>query len=252
MCTGSLVNSKQESSYCFQENYSCTACCGIFNLDFSDDERLAWLKNNTEEFLKISLSNKKAIREYRLQKEACLQTVVIKKDVYVCPFLGMVASHKAGCLLHPQGSPHPQISQLEHPQNFSFYGESICQNYLCDSAENHLVSHTFFDWVEKDLKHPSDFFAATRLLPQATFWKLLQQHKNKKASVEKKLYQTFQNKLKEKNIPVTSFETWTVNQKDLEQQSNKILTALCQKETYISNVLDWQKTSSENNPLDFF
>lgn len=258
MCNGSATNSRQVNSYCFHKNYSCTACCGIFNLDFTDEERLAWLKRNTEDFLKLSLTDKKAIHEYRLQKEACLQPVVIRKDIYVCPFLGMVTSHKAGCMLHPQGSPHPQITLLEHPQNFSFYGESICQGYLCASAENHLVLHSFFSWVEMDLKYPFDFFAPARLLPQSILWRILQSHRNNQKEEntkfdknEKKIYTLFKKKFEEKNIPISSFENWYVSQEDLEQQSNKILTALCQKENYISNVLDWQKVTNQKSHVFF-
>jgi hypothetical protein len=57
------------------------------------------------------------------------------------------ASLRTGCLLHPQGSPHPQIGLWEHPQNFSFYGEGICLSYDCLAKERRVFRPDFFTWA---------------------------------------------------------------------------------------------------------
>ncbi|MCX7632196.1 MAG: hypothetical protein N2Z22_02550, partial [Turneriella sp.] len=72
-----------------------------------------------------------------------------RQDIYVCPFVGIVSGKKIGCLLHPKGSPHPQIQLWPHPQNFSFYGESICLSYDCLVKERMLYRADFFLWAKK-------------------------------------------------------------------------------------------------------
>ncbi|MCS6985003.1 MAG: hypothetical protein NZM25_07775 [Leptospiraceae bacterium] len=126
------------TNVCFDETHSCSACCGIYNLAFSAQELHQYLENNTKNFLSLDISKPENIVSFREKGESFLQKYVIRKDIYVCPFVGFVAEEKTGCLLHPTGSPHPQISLYTNPQNFSFYGESICQGYNCLSKERAL------------------------------------------------------------------------------------------------------------------
>ncbi|MCS6971813.1 MAG: hypothetical protein NZL89_02215 [Leptospiraceae bacterium] len=132
----------------FQHN-SCSACCGLFNLPFSEHERRLWLKKNTEEFLALDISQSETIVAFRQGKEKELLPQRIRQDIYVCPFVGIVSGKKIGCLLHPKGSPHPQIQLWPHPQNFSFYGESICLSYDCLVKERMLYRADFFLWAKK-------------------------------------------------------------------------------------------------------
>ncbi|RME89364.1 MAG: hypothetical protein D6767_08535 [Candidatus Hydrogenedentota bacterium] len=122
-------------SYCQNKTTSCAACCGIYNLSFRKEELLHWIKQNTESFLQTDISKKENIVRFRELGEKKIQNQKISQEIYVCPFVGFVAKGKIGCLLHPTGSPHPQISLYAHPQNFSFYGEAICQGYNCFSKE---------------------------------------------------------------------------------------------------------------------
>lgn len=116
---------------------SCSACCGYLNLKKSDAEKELWLKENTQIFLNTDISRADNIVQYRKIRETGLSDVRIRNDIYVCPFLGFIdADHnRSGCLLHPKGSPHPQIHLWQHPQNFSFYGEGICLSYDCLNKE---------------------------------------------------------------------------------------------------------------------
>lgn len=69
-----------------------------------------------------------------------LTDYIDKKSTYICHFIAYTdtAHRKTGCLLHPQGSPHPDILYWKYPQNFSFYGSTICQGYNCISKEKGL------------------------------------------------------------------------------------------------------------------
>lgn len=171
---------------------SCSACCGIFNLKFNAAERTAWAQRNTEIFLALDLTKAENIVAYRKEREAETLPQRIRDDIYVCPFVGFVggenpgavsgaerpraavepgASVRTGCLLHPQGSPHPQISLWEHPQNFSFYGEGICLSYDCLAKERQAYRAGFFRWAEGADGHGGPGAAArtTRSLPQPLY-----------------------------------------------------------------------------------
>lgn len=159
------------------EKISCSACCGIFNLKFNAAEGTAWLQKNTEIFLALDLSKAENIVAYRKEREAETLPQRIRDDIYVCPFVGFVggenpsAVSRTGCLLHPQGSPHPQISLWEHPQNFSFYGEGICLSYDCLAKERQAFRADFFRWAEGVDGHGGPGAAArtTRSLPQPLY-----------------------------------------------------------------------------------
>ena len=132
---------------CMGEAKSCSACCGLFNLKATDVERRAWVDENTRLFLALDLSSAANIVNYRKEREAVTLPRRVRADIYVCPFVGDVASGKTGCLLHPQGSPHPQIGLWQHPQNFSFYGEGICLSYDCLAKERKVHRADFFLWA---------------------------------------------------------------------------------------------------------
>lgn len=138
------------AAVCMRDKVSCSACCGIFNLRMTDNERSAWVQKNTDTFLALDISKADNIVAFRKERET--ETLPLRKrdDIYVCPFLGFVDTQnlKTGCLLHPQGSPHPQIGLWQHPQNFSFYGEGICLAYDCLAKERRAYSAEFFRWAD--------------------------------------------------------------------------------------------------------
>lgn len=154
---------------CMGKSFSCSACCGIYNLAMTPAQRQLWLKENTARFLELDLSTSANIVRFRHEREAATLPRRVREDTYVCPFVGFVdadhllpgslderprvarepgASLRTGCLLHPQGSPHPQIALHAHPQNFSFYGEGICQAYDCLAKEQAVQRTDFFRWAE--------------------------------------------------------------------------------------------------------
>ena len=133
---------------CMGETVSCSACCGIFNLRMTDSERTAWVQKNTDTFLALDISKAENIVAFRKDRESETLPRRIRDDIYVCPFVGFVRNQQTGCLLHPQGSPHPQIGMWQHPQNFSFYGEGICLAYDCLAKERRAYRADFFRWAE--------------------------------------------------------------------------------------------------------
>lgn len=237
-------------SYCFNKNFSCVACCGIFNLNFSDSEREAWLAGNSKDFLLLDLHDRLSLRKYRMTKEKEIEDKKIREDIYVCPFLGLLQKNKAGCLLHPQGRLHPQISNLPHPQNFSFYGESICQNYFCPSAEKKMIPASFFSWLNEK-KESLSFLDISRLVAHSFAWRIFSAMKFTSVAEEKKFFEQRRKNFQEKNLPVTSFETWVVSDEQLKHSSRQnlkaVLKAIETKENYLHDQLKIDKASYEKN-----
>ena len=127
---------------------SCSSCCGLFNYKGSDADRRAWVGENTRQFLALDLSAAVNLVQFRKEREAVTLPNRLRDDIYVCPFVGFVRNQQTGCLLHPQGSPHPQISLWPHPQNFSFYGEGICLSYDCLAKDRKAYREDFFLWAQ--------------------------------------------------------------------------------------------------------
>lgn len=133
---------------CMSDKLSCSACCGIYNLNMTADERAQWIEENTRQFMALDLSQSENIVRYRRERESVTLPRRVREDTYVCPFVGFVRNQQMGCLLHPKGSPHPQIGLYAHPQNFSFYGEGICQSYDCLAKDRGVHRLDFFRWAE--------------------------------------------------------------------------------------------------------
>jgi hypothetical protein len=125
-------------SLCFpNSNSSCGACCGVFNLKLDQKDIYDLILERTTYFKSfVNYSNKETVISYREhfeKKESKLEKY--NPEIYNCPFLGLLDTNKIGCLIHPSITKDPKS------QNFSFYGESICQTYDCKNKE-------FFPFVE--------------------------------------------------------------------------------------------------------
>ncbi|MES0490364.1 MAG: hypothetical protein ABUK01_10255 [Leptospirales bacterium] len=182
---------------------SCSSCCGLYNLDFSVKEREKWLTTSTNNFLQLDLTDSLSVYKYRLSVEPSLRLKSILNDVYVCPFIGWVNGEKtrSGCLLHPEGSPHPTTDKLDHPQSYSFYGQSICQNYNC-SSKSKVLPFTWKSLWQKNI----DPFLYGRVVSNHNLLNVISEiTQNKKYSVQNLLSIVL--KYAEKYpVPVTSFE----------------------------------------------
>ena len=188
---------------CQTSNGSCSSCCGLYNLDFSQEERKKWLDSSTKKFLQLDLTDSLSVYRYRQSVEPDLRIKSILEDVYVCPFLGWldVEKSKTGCLLHPEGSPHQMTGNLDHPLSHSFYGEKICQNYDCISKSKDLP----FDW-NLIRKKSDDPFLYGRLVSNHNLLSVLNIIlENEKCSIEQ-LLPIIEEYVEKFPVPVTSFE----------------------------------------------
>lgn len=218
---------------CMGETKSCSACCGLFNLKGSEDDRHDWIRRNTEEFLSLDISLAANIVNYRKEREAATLPQRIREDIYVCPFVGFIdplrtvrradgvrasdephASLRTGCLLHPQGSPHPQIGLWARPQNFSFYGEGICLSYDCLAKERRVYRADFFLWAEK-----ASVFDYARLASDHTLHRSLAAMTDLPVDLTR-FYSLLASLYAERGVVTTSFE-------DIEKSLPESSAALC-------------------------
>ncbi len=226
-------------NYCFNSKNSCNACCGIYNLKLSAAEREEWLQSNTEQFLQLDITQAANIVAFRQEGEGFLEQYKIHEETYVCPFVGYI-NNKTGCLLHPVGSPHPQISHWQHPQNFSFYGEGICLDYDCLSKEEQLL-----DNLRVKKKNYGLLLANHNLLRTYRF--IVQ----KKPAIAVRIWQFIENRLKRHLYPVTSFQ---LPVKDLAKKEIsellKTLALLLNAEGYThDNIIESKKSERTGKAL---
>jgi len=183
--------------YCQNKNNSCSACCGIYNINFSYQEIKEWLENNTKIFLATDISKAENIVAFRKEREETIEGKRYREDIYVCPFVGYIEEHKTGCLLHPQGSPHKQIHLWEYPQNFSFYGEGICLVYDCKNKEDCLLEDYHDDFKD---------FTYGQITANYNLNLLIRSIATSHSIDITKIYKVVQDFLVKENLPVTSFE----------------------------------------------
>lgn|GEM_PF-2483333 len=237
---------------CYGEKTSCSACCGLNNLALTGGEKIQWLSKNTREFLELDLLNSKEVLKFRYCGEESLKKLMIRGDVYVCPFLGFTGgiTGQTGCLLNPLGSPHPRIGQCQTPQHYSFYGERICQSYDCIAKqtlgtamvkeEGDLYRRMFsFLGIQLDDKNYevsspainpltcSKFIANHNLI--AVYRKIVE----KNPAMEKPLLEIILRSLEITEIPVTSFEMPLTLDFFTDEQLWYVLGMLFQPQGYI-------------------
>jgi len=191
-------------SLCQPEHSSlaCVSCCGIFNLRLSLKNILLLLNQRTSSFKETGLQKSSIIRYRELQEQ---QESIIKRfdsEIYVCPFLGYLHESKPGCMIHPQ------ITQKQQSQNYSFYGAAICQSYNCRNKDSAL------DWSVVFQKASTDWIEYSRLSGyHLQTNKIINKFKiSKQADIESlqsALVQECRQWLQgNKNLPVTSFEIY--------------------------------------------
>ena len=121
---------------------SCGACCGLYNLeDHSRETLISLLKRRTELF--FSPGEKPDLAAYRRKSTAFPQAPKLCETIYNCEFLGFVDrdGKRVGCLLHPL------LHQGDDLRTCSFYGAELCRDHLCISftcltpVEQHAVIH---------------------------------------------------------------------------------------------------------------
>ncbi len=129
-----LDNSTPGGVYLCQinEDISCGACCGLYNVSNPSYENLlAMLTYRTELF-------KKTPRDYDSLVE--FQTIIEKKegnnsplpDFHHCHYIGLIGEqqNRPGCLLHPYGDGN---NNVDH-RGLSHWGGFACASYFCPTC----------------------------------------------------------------------------------------------------------------------
>jgi hypothetical protein len=196
-----------QTNSCFGENHSCSACCGLHNLALSGDEKKTWLRKNTRDFLALEKPDRKTLLAFRRSGEAFLQNLAIRHDVYNCPFIGLIntAETRTGCLLHKDGSPHPEIRNLDSARCCSFYGESICQTYDCLAKQGGRHSG-FPALVQAVENYSSDFLTYGKLACNHNLVQIVEKLCRVYPEIRDNLVQAVIHRLDITEIPATSFE----------------------------------------------
>ena len=192
---------------CQTKHNSCGACCGLHNLKISHSQLQSWFDITTTDFLSLNLKNTDSIIAFRKEKEDLLSHYPTKEStIYACPFLGWIdkIEHRIGCLLHPAGSPHPQIKLIDNPQNFSFYGQNICQMYDCHSKEGNL-NQRFLPYIQKT-SGLEDATTYTLFTANYNLLSIMHYIIDKYNMDEEKLFIIIWKYLKKEKMTVTSFE----------------------------------------------
>jgi len=136
------------------ENISCGACCGLYNVqDLSREKLYDMLFRRTDDFSKVPRETE-AITNFG-------EEVLYKNnkrpydEFYHCPYIGLIGKERmrAGCLLHPMADGNNGIDY----SGLGFYGSMTCHIYFCPSytilPENYkrIIREAADDWYSYGL-----------------------------------------------------------------------------------------------------
>jgi len=137
------------------EQISCGACCGLYNVRSVSFEALTkLLSDRTERFTGVRRDAEPIIefgrgieaREFRKRQYA---------DFYSCPYIGLIGKNRmrVGCLLHPAAAGNGGVDY----RGLSYYGGMACRDYFCPSYSRlsgmikKIVQDTTFSWYDYGL-----------------------------------------------------------------------------------------------------
>jgi hypothetical protein len=132
------------------DGLSCGACCGLYNLQEADEDRLQqMLQQRTETFARTPRQIE-ALTEFGRTVTEDLGDRSPIPGFHHCPFLGLIGENAArvGCLLHPLADGNGGIDF----RGLSHYGGMACRVYFCPSHETlapawkKIVQKTAGDW----------------------------------------------------------------------------------------------------------
>lgn len=129
----SITNTRPEVYLCqVDEQVSCGACCGLYNVNRLSRVALQErLENRTERFARTPRTET-AIDRFRRHVEGWTPEERPFPQFHHCPFLGLVgrAHRRVGCLLHPEtpGNDGRDFRGLSH------YGAKACRSYFCPAS----------------------------------------------------------------------------------------------------------------------
>jgi len=113
------------------ENVSCGACCGLYNVPDLTREKLSlMLSERTEAFMKVPREID-AILEFGKYQLSAEKKVRPFPEFHHCPYIGFIGKERMrpGCLLHPASDGNNGIDY----SGLSYYGSMTCHIYFCPS-----------------------------------------------------------------------------------------------------------------------
>ncbi|MBU3950169.1 MAG: hypothetical protein KJ826_18375 [Proteobacteria bacterium] len=113
------------------ENVSCGACCGLYNItDLSREKLHRMLSERSAAFLKIAREID-AIIEFGENTLAAENETRPYPEFYHCPYIGFIGNNgkRVGCLLHPAAEGNNSVDY----RGLSYYGSMTCNIYFCPS-----------------------------------------------------------------------------------------------------------------------
>ena len=137
------------------ENVSCGACCGLYNLADSSRETLNRILARRTMLFKTVPRDADAIEAFGRQMEAEVNGNQPFPEFHHCPYLGLVGAEQSrvGCLLHPLADGNNGADF----RGLSFYGGLACQAYFCPSCSRSprllkdLIRRAATDWYHYGL-----------------------------------------------------------------------------------------------------
>jgi hypothetical protein len=111
------------------EQISCGACCGLYNVAEPTYEALLdVLLKRTEAFERVERSVDALVSfQKKIRQKECQERPL--PEFHHCPFLGLVGDglSRVGCLLHPRSRGNKGVDL----RGMSFYGGMACRVYFC-------------------------------------------------------------------------------------------------------------------------
>lgn len=113
------------------EQVSCGACCGLYNVRQASFETLTQiLFDRTERFSGVR-RDAEPIIQFGRRIEALESRKRLLPEFHSCAFIGLVGNDRTrvGCLLHPAAAGNEGVDY----RGLSYYGAMACRDYFCPS-----------------------------------------------------------------------------------------------------------------------
>ncbi|MCF8050684.1 MAG: hypothetical protein K9L59_05560 [Desulfobacterales bacterium] len=116
------------------DGLSCGACCGLYNLQEADEDRLLQMLQQRTEAFALTPRQIEALTEFGRKITERLGDRLPVSGFHHCPFLGLIGEDRTrvGCLLHPLGQGNDGVDF----RGLSHYGGMACRIYFCPSHES--------------------------------------------------------------------------------------------------------------------
>ncbi|WP_373500773.1 hypothetical protein [Desulfococcus sp.] len=116
------------------DNVSCGACCGLYNVERADRHALAAMLEYRTRRFSGTPRTMDAILGFAEEIHGHEPALMPYPEFHHCPYIGMVGDKKArvGCLLHPLADGNGGVDF----RGLSYYGGMACRTYFCPTCKS--------------------------------------------------------------------------------------------------------------------